>query len=60
MDSSSVKTPFFVSASATGTSAPGTQAAALNIDDLFGDCFFTPNGETGERKEGGGEGERYY
>ncbi|GMH60066.1 hypothetical protein TrST_g7692 [Triparma strigata] len=46
MDSSSVKTPFFVSASATGTSAPGTQAAALNIDDLFGDCFFTPNGET--------------
>lgn len=46
MESSEVKTPFFTQAGASSSGGAGG-AAALNIDDLFGDCFFTPNGETG-------------
>ena len=49
-----VQTPLFVPASSSNSAikgsgsngaavAPGT---SLNIDDIFGDCFFTPNGET--------------
>ncbi|GMH72875.1 hypothetical protein TrLO_g7031 [Triparma laevis f. longispina] len=45
METSEVKTPFFTQAGASGSGGAGG-AAALNIDDLFGDCFFTPNGET--------------
>ena len=42
-----VQTPLFIPASST---AKGSGLAAgtpsLNIDDIFGDCFFTPSGET--------------
>ena len=58
-----VQTPLFIPASSAAAgpkgSAPGG-APSLNIDDIFGDCFFTPSGETVflDHDDGGAIGER--
>lgn len=48
-----IRPPQFVAAGVPGLSAPANAAvqtrgtpSTLNLDDIFGDCFFTPEGET--------------
>lgn len=42
----SASAPVFVSASHAGAPGNASHTSAINIDDIFGDCFFTPQGDT--------------